>query len=334
MMNGELRSMNNIRVLRNALLGGRVSHAYLFTGSEGLGKTAAAMDFSQALLCEAPVDGGPCGWCRSCRQVMHGNHPDYHWVGPSGASIKIQQMREVRRTVGFRPYQGGRRVVIIEQADKMTKEAANSLLKTLEEPPPETHFILLTDRVQNLPPTIVSRCQCITFNNREGAGYGRSTDGFIAAVSGAEDLSQLSGPSRGAGAPPAIGSSEKDWEEACRIAAVLGREGCLEALTEGEAAAKSRDHALQTLETLTGWYRDLLIWRETKESRLLFRPDQTPVIDREADNYDTGTLIDIISDIEKAGKGISGNANTRLLMEGLFLKINSYSSQARSLRSC
>ena len=295
-----IRNKLIVQTLKKALQGERVSHAYLFSGPEGAGKSAAALDFAQSLLCEAPAEGESCGSCRSCRLVRHGNHPDLHWVGPSGSSIKIQQMRDIIRKMLFRPYQGGHVVIVIEQADKMTIEAANCLLKTLEEPPPKAHFILLAAMVQRLPATIVSRCQCFSFRSpapREAA----------AGLNG-------------------------DREEARRLAGVLEQAGCLEALTEVEAVAQNREKALRTLDILTGWYRDLLVWRETNESRLLFCPEQLPVIMEDAGDYDSGILVNIIEEIEKTRNNIAGNTNIRLLMEGLFLKVNAFQNRHRIRR--
>ena len=301
--------------LRKTLQGEWVSHAYLFAGPAETGKRLA-LAFAQALLCEAPVEGEACGLCRACRLFSQVAHPDFHWVRPEGSSIKIRQIREIQRTAAFRPFRGGRKLMVIEQSDKMTLEAANCLLKTLEEPPPAVHFILLAPRRQYLPATVVSRCQCFTFGTVDlAAGLNWSETGNGFAVDGVGEYTEGDFSD-----PLAFGGQGR--EEARRLAAVLAREGSVEALAEGEAAAKSREQALNTLEMLTGWYRDLLIWRETKDSGLLFCPEQLPAIEQEAAGYPTGALVSIIEEIEKARRNVSGNTNVRLLLEGLFLRLN------------
>lgn len=149
------------RTLANALARGRVAHAYLFTGSVGSGKLAAARDFAAALLCN---EGLACGNCRSCRLVAQGSHPDYRLLAPEGETYTIKQVRELIASLAERPLIAARRVVILDTADRMRTEAANALLKTLEEPPPYGHLILVTARPETLPVTILSRCQSVRFS--------------------------------------------------------------------------------------------------------------------------------------------------------------------------
>ena len=311
-------------VLQKTLQGERVSHAYLFTASPATGK-ATALAFAQALLCEAPTAGEACGLCRSCRLLQRGAHPDFHWVRPEGSSIKIQQIRELQRQVSFRPFHGGRGVTVLEQAEQMTLEAANCLLKTLEEPPPAVHLILLTTRRQALPATICSRCQCLTLETPSPREVNPS---FAADPNGPEAAAVFTAPDYGATVSPggdsagAADAVAPGREEARRVAAVLARDGALEALAAGEAAAKNREQALDTLAMLLGWYRDLLLWRETKTSGLLFCPAQLPALEAVADQYPVGALVRVIEEIEQTRRNVSGNTNVRLLLESLFLKIN------------
>lgn len=144
--------------LRQALVHG-ASHAYLFAGPEGLGKSEAALAFAAALAC--PTRG--CGVCETCRRVVAGLHPDVDIVSPEGAVITIDQIREVNSEVVRRPFEASVRVFILLDAHTMMEAAANALLKTLEEPPRHAHFILVTDSPQKLPQTVVSRCQRVPF---------------------------------------------------------------------------------------------------------------------------------------------------------------------------
>jgi DNA polymerase-3 subunit delta' len=144
-----------VRLLRNVIRLHRVPNGLLFWGPEGVGKRYTAMEFAKAVNCEAKL-GDACGECLSCRKIEHGNHPDLKIIRPSGKARNNE-------LAAYRPFGGGRRVVIIEQAECMNASSANHFLKTLEEPPSETTFVLLTDAPGRLLPTIRSRCQQVRF---------------------------------------------------------------------------------------------------------------------------------------------------------------------------
>ena len=155
---------NAVRLLKDDLDSGRIHHAYLFTGITGVGKRTLALEFARALFCEKQ-EGEACGTCLSCRKIEHSNHPDLNSIAiTEGDSIKIEQIRELQRGLAFRPYERKWKLYIIEDADRMTPEAANSLLKTLEEPPHYGIIILLAREAESLLPTIISRCHVIQLN--------------------------------------------------------------------------------------------------------------------------------------------------------------------------
>lgn len=150
------------RILQNSLRTDKVSHAYIFTGPSGTGRRQMALAFAQALYCKVLPDDA-CGECLDCRKVEHGNHPDLHWVRPDGASIKIEQIRELQKQFSYKAGTSGLKMYVLEDADKMTVQAANSLLKFLEEPNSRVVAILITDNGHALLPTIKSRAQWIPF---------------------------------------------------------------------------------------------------------------------------------------------------------------------------
>lgn len=151
--------------LKTAAQKGRLAHAYLFVGPEGVGKAATARALAAALNCLSPLeDGDACGVCASCRRLAAGTHPDFVVIEPiESLQIKIEQIREFRRLTNFPPLSGGWRVALIKPAEAMNEAAANALLKTLEEPP-ERHLIVLTALGEaDLLPTVVSRCHKLAF---------------------------------------------------------------------------------------------------------------------------------------------------------------------------
>ncbi|MCQ2011217.1 MAG: DNA polymerase III subunit delta' [Sporolactobacillus sp.] len=153
------------KVLRHAIKRDELAHAYLLEGPRGTGKHKVALLVTQTLFCESPTDQGPCMTCRNCRRIASGNHPDVIWIAPEegAASIKKEQIAYLMKEFAYRGVESGRKVFIIEQAEKMTAQAENSLLKFIEEPHPGTLALLVTEQIHQLLDTIISRCQVLSF---------------------------------------------------------------------------------------------------------------------------------------------------------------------------
>ncbi len=153
-----------IRLLRGIVRRKRMPNGLLFWGPGGVGKRMAAHEFAKALNCGKQPDDA-CDECLSCRKVDHGNHPDIVHISPTGKTriIKVEVIKEINESAVYRPFESEVRVVIIEDADRMMEPAQNHFLKTLEEPPSNTVFVLLTERPRFLLPTIRSRCQGVRF---------------------------------------------------------------------------------------------------------------------------------------------------------------------------
>ncbi|WP_124726284.1 DNA polymerase III subunit delta' [Staphylospora marina] len=151
-----------LRMLTNALKTGRVAHAYCFHGPAGSGKKAAALELAKAVNCLEGREEA-CDQCVNCRRIDHGNHPDVVTLTPEGTVIRIDQLRALQQQFRYGAPPGVTRVVIMEEADKMRAEAANSLLKFLEEPSSPMIAVLITDQADSILPTILSRCQKVRF---------------------------------------------------------------------------------------------------------------------------------------------------------------------------
>jgi DNA polymerase III subunit delta' len=152
-----------IAVLRRALAGGHLAHAYLFEGPPGVGKRQAAIGVAMALDCE-PSPGEACGSCESCRRIAAGLHPDVIAVSSDGPQIVMEQAQQIVALGQQRPHEARARVIIIEDADRLNASASNCLLKTLEEPLRGTHIVLVTSAPDRLLPTIRSRTQRVRFD--------------------------------------------------------------------------------------------------------------------------------------------------------------------------
>jgi len=153
------------QTLQNAMTEGRLPHALLLSGKKGLGKLEFAKSFAHLLLCQEPQDHKPCGKCHSCLLFAAGTHPDLNLIAPEeGSVIKVDQVREMVEKNSLTPHVSSSKVYLFVDADTMNIAASNSLLKTLEEPSPNSLIILITSRPDLLSATIRSRCQQLKFN--------------------------------------------------------------------------------------------------------------------------------------------------------------------------
>ena len=180
-----------LALLRRALDADRIAHAYAFVGPPGSGRTTTALAFAAALLCEA----GGCGTCRTCAQVAARQHPDLHVIVPTppasnpkgGRAIRIEAVRELERRASLRPAVAARKVFVLDDADRMTDDAPQAFLKTLEEPPAHTVIVLVLARTQALPATVISRCHVVRFAPREDAGGGEDRAAAIELLAEVRD---------------------------------------------------------------------------------------------------------------------------------------------------
>jgi len=314
------------QTLKNSVQRGRVAHAYLFMGPPGVGKETLARAFAGVLLCEAPEEGNVCGHCRSCRQVEGGNHPDLHLLQPTGASIKIEQVRELQRQVQYKPYQAGRQVFLIEKVEAMTQEAANCFLKTLEEPTGQTVFLLLSDQPYALLPTILSRCQQFQFRPLSSQEVAAGLMSICAMEQDAAlKLAPLAGGSLGRAVRLASGSEQ--WPlraKALEMARLFPEINKIRALAVAEELAADRHEAAECLEILLLWFRDLLVFHYTGKPEILINQDRADSILEQSAWYEAPVLSAIIEEIKLARERILANANTRMTLEVLMLKIYSY----------
>lgn len=149
------------KIITNSFKKERVSHAYLIQGERGTGKEAIALLLAKGLFCQHKQGAEPCLRCSSCKRIESGNFPDVHWIKPEGQSIKIDQIEQLQKEFVYSGLESNQKVYIIVGSDTLTTNAANRILKFLEEPSRKTTAIMLTENSQSIIPTIRSRCQVI-----------------------------------------------------------------------------------------------------------------------------------------------------------------------------
>ncbi|MFC1862985.1 DNA polymerase III subunit delta' [Thermodesulfobacteriota bacterium] len=333
-----------ISYIKKAMERDKIPHAYLFSGIAGVGKTSTALAFTQALNCLNPVEGDGCGRCQTCRQIVNGNFPDINILRPDGRNIKIEQIRELNRELSFKPMSGRYRVSILHEADKMTEEASNSFLKTLEEPPPGNIIILKVTEPLDLLPTIVSRCQKVPFRPLPEYVVGK----WLRSEMGISDedsllLSKISEGSLGRAIEIyESGLLEERQNLLSRIIQLSGLTSSqtLEMAVEFSKQKKGTGHDKSSkknvdLSELLGiwktWYRDLILMKMKDPPELLINFDFSRKLKSASKNFKMDNLIESVFIIDRAQRGLNRNLNLGLMMENLLLELKRFAdSQTRS----
>ncbi len=267
MRNTIIGHRNIVIQLQNAVNSGRVAGAYLFSGEQGVGKETVALYFANLILCEGDDEASlPCGACRACRKIKSGNHPDLQMIRPDGAQLKIDQIREMQQQISYQPLEGPRKIYIIANAEKMNVYTANSLLKTLEEPPAESTIILLTENLNAILSTIRSRSQVLTF-------YPMPTEELADALVDSfsikkEDATHAAILSRGI-VGKAISFVEKGISGSQEVPEILEATDLIAAFRLAEQFEKDLD----SLDELVVWYRDLLLVQQGAPQELITHTD-------------------------------------------------------------
>ena len=321
--------------LQSALELGRESHAYLLTGPHHVGKLTLAREIAQAVNClRGP--GPPCGECGQCHRIAGGLHADVRLVDleftrtvsgrENATAISIDAIRELERTVNLNPFEGSRTVIIIDGAGTMTVDAANALLKTLEEPPPGVMFLLLTDDEESLLPTILSRCQTLHLLPMSR----QHMMDFLArnhAVS-EDDADRLYRLSRGClgwallalGDPQILDQRQADLE---RLRETVGAGLDAKFTYASEVATlfgSNRSAARELLSLWLRWWRDLLLVKEGAEA-YLHNADHADALRTHADTLTTAQIAAFIRRLLETLAALDANASPRLALETLMLNV-------------
>lgn len=306
----------NISVLNRILGSGRVAHAYLFSGPQGVGKELVAFNFIKAVFCPS---GTACGECPSCRKLESGNHPDLHRVEPDGQFIKIDQIRALQKELGYRPYEAPRKACIIDAAERFNPASGNALLKTLEEPPGKAIIILLTSAPENVLPTIRSRCQQLLFsgvsdNEITALLQSRGVESETARIS-----ASLADGSVGKALALCNEGSGQDRIEIITKACGLSLQEMASLFAFGELFDKDREKALHSLDLLLSFWRDMLHIRSGFHDPV--NRDLHDTLLEESGRRTGGSIMDGIETILRTRQAIQRNANVRLAMDVLSMKL-------------
>ena len=337
-------------ILTGALRRDTLASSYLFFGPPGCGKLALAMALAGAVNCSAE-DGRPCGQCPPCRRIAQLQHPDVTVIFPRPRDIKdedlrraldrlaanpyadvsfvnksvlgIDTIRQVRSQAAMRPYEGRKKVFILTEADKMTEQSANALLKTLEEPPAHVLLILTSARFGKLPPTVMSRCQQVRFSplSREEVAEGLERWSL-----GAPESRRLAGRLAQGDLRRAMELLKEDLygsrQEALEaLSAALNRDFAA-ILRRGQQLGKPKDRAdsRRRLEALQVWYRDLMLLEEGHEEDVI-NGDLVPQLSDLSARYDWNGIQRCLGDIRESFHALDANVNQELIWIALLSRL-------------
>lgn len=308
------------RFLKQLVKTGRVPHALLFSGMAGIGKAALAREFAKLLNCLQPVELDSCDSCPPCRKADSGHHPDIVTVQADGAFIKVDQVRELQDRLRLPPFESKWRVIIMLEAQKMREEAANALLKLLEEPPERNIFILTVVEARMLLETIVSRCCQIRFQPLDDAAVEEQVArDFGLHARDARQLARLSEGSLYRARWLAEAGRLERWRQIARDLQGLGRIRMLDFFPQMQQWVQKSEDLEQDLECIKLWVRDLILLGSLDDYRPVFDIDEA-TRNRIA-NVRSEVLFRIHEEIEQAMARLRQNANKQLMLEGICLAI-------------
>ena len=299
-------------------------HAYLFQGEEGVGKEALARTFAAGLQCQSESADKPCKECVSCRQMESGNQPDVIWVTREKASLGVDEIREqLCNTMDIKPFSSPYKIYLVPEAEKMTEAAQNAMLKTIEEPPEYGIVILMTSNISALLPTIQSRCLTMEFRPLSTAvveSYVKEhcqVPDYQARASAAFAQGNLGKAMRYA-------KSEDFIERKDHIISLLRHVEQMD-LSEMLAVIKDlgtrKDEVRDYIDLMVLWYRDVLLFKATKDINQLLFQDEASYISREASHRSYEKIEEILQAFEKAKVRLRANVNFDITMELMLLTL-------------
>ena len=310
-----------VGLLQQSLKIGKVHHAYLFSGLDGIGKKKTALELAKALNCLQPGPEGGCDRCESCLKLDRAGHPDFIHLQPEGSQIRIEQIRRLEEQISFRPYLSRHRLCLLDKASEMNLFSASAFLKTLEEPPEGNVFVLLVNDPGELLPTLVSRCLLLQFRPLPEALITRKLREQGVAEEEARSLSRLSGGSLGR----AVYWQEADfwkkpeaWIRQLELLSPLRISPLLENIKKWVG---TREAMLEELEVGRICLRDILWIRLGLENRIVLSTGWKARLAALAGRHPEAVWLKQVALINQTAEDLIRQSNPQLTWEILWIKM-------------
>ena len=317
-----------VDMLRQHAAHDEIRHAYLFSGPPGLGRRTLALRLAQALNCTKPLAPGvPCGLCRDCKQIDAMQHPDMNVIQAldgdnqpkEGGTLKVDQIREVQRSLSLKPYQAKYRVALFLRFQEANDNAANALLKTLEEAPAHAILLLTADTPEQLLPTIISRCEILRLRSLPieavvadliYRGVDEERARLLAHISGGR-------PGYARRLVDDVSLLEKRDERLNDLQSLLPA-ARVEKFSYADKLSKDKDAMRQAITIWLSYWRDVMLRVAGSETPLI-NVDRNMEIEFLAGRMNLSTARRVVSDLENALEKMDRNVNSRLLAEVLLM---------------
>lgn len=313
------------RLITNSIRKGRVSHAYLLQGERGTGKEAIALLLAKVLFCPNKTDIEPCHTCNTCRRIASRNHPDVHWIEPDGRSIKIEQIEKLQKEFTYTGLESNQKIYIILGADTLTLNAANRILKFLEEPSQKTTAIMLTENSQSIIPTIRSRCQIIDLKPLQPREFEqRLIEQHEVSETNAKLISALTN-----NLDEALALNEDEWFAQARklmlqlISIYESRPSDVFLFIHQHWITHFKERKEQELgfDLLLLAFKDILYFHTEKEESMVVFSPSSEQLQRAAIHFSPEKLLSVLNNLLQAKRKLKQNVHPTLVMEQLALQI-------------
>jgi len=302
----------------NILEEGRLVNSYLLKGPKGIGKKNFALYMAAKILCE---ENKACGKCFSCRKIENNNHPDLILFSKGDDTILVKDIEDIIERINVKPYEGDKKVVIIENIENMRIEAQNKFLKTLEEPSDDTIIILTANHLNTVLETIISRCQLFTLQRAENEEIERYLMQKGVNSYRAKAISKLSDGILG----NALKYLNKDYtelrEQTIDIATKIHKLDGFELLELANFFVDNKERIVDILDIMAYWFRDVLMYKLMLNRDALINEDYSDIIINESKLLSLNKIYKIIDNISEAKRKLNFNSNFQLTFEAMLLNI-------------
>lgn len=321
-----------IQRLKKSAESGEISHSYIFEGPEGIGKKTVAMEFAKMILCTSK--SRPCGTCSSCRKLESGNHPDLFVEsvgaikGSSKASYSVSDIERMQSEMRKKPNESEKKVFIITEGEKLSVDAQNKFLKTIEEPMPNVVTIILADNANKLLKTTVSRCQSIKLERVSPEDMKRYLEEKFGDVEKVETVVAFSDGNIG----KAVGllgdeSFKERREKTIDIISDTMEKDITKVFSSVKYFESEKEHIYEIMDLITSYFRDMLVLKKTGGEEHIINRDKIRTLKTQIGILSSSKIYDIVKRVESAKIDIERNVNYQLVVELLLLKIHELSSR-------